>query len=211
MESKNLVLGSDGSYSLYNENYKQSYHAKSLGALTETMTKHISPALEFIKSQNLTNVRVLDICFGLGFNAFLSLLKLQNAEIFSPELGALSEIYDFPYPSLLDSISPNEALKTLSLESTLSYKTNTLHFFQGNALEYIKKFEGGFFDIVYQDAFSSEYNPELWSKDYFKRLFYITKPKCLVTTYAKARAVLDNARLAGFKATKYKLGSLFYK
>ncbi|PAF49296.1 hypothetical protein BKH43_07160 [Helicobacter sp. 13S00401-1] len=210
LDSK-LVLGSDGSYSLYNDEYKQSYHAKSLGAFTETMSKHVLPALEFVKNEGLKEVKILDICFGLGFNAFLSMMYFQKVLIYSPEKSSLKDIYNFPYPKDLDSLKPNIALKKLSLESTFRYKDNVLHFYEGDAINYIQSFEDGFFDIIYQDAFSKEHNAELWSKEYFSLLFAKTKPRCLVTTYAKAREVIQNVESAGFKAKKYELGSLFYK
>jgi len=42
------------------------------------------------------------------------------------------------------------------------------------------------FDIVYQDAFSPEHNPALWTTEYFAELARLTHQKSVVTTYSTA-------------------------
>lgn len=51
-------------------------------------------------------------------------------------------------------------------------------------------------DIVYQDAFSSEVNSELWSVEYFKDIYNCTNSNCIVTTYS----IATNVRLSLFEA-----------
>ena len=63
----------DGSVGLYSKEVDDIYHS-SFGALSEAYEKFIFPSKlnEFIKSNN--KIKVLDICFGIGYNskAFLN-------------------------------------------------------------------------------------------------------------------------------------------
>ena len=63
-----------------------------------------------------------------------------------------------------------------------------------DAREYIKSLKN--IDIVYQDAFSSEVNKELWTVEYFKDIFNLCNKNAIVTTYA----VSTNIRLSLYEA-----------
>lgn len=58
----------DNTMSLYNLDVGDVYHSK-IGAYTESLHKYVLPSgiLEFAKANN--EVRILDICFGLGYNS----------------------------------------------------------------------------------------------------------------------------------------------
>ena len=57
----------DGSVGLYSDEVNDIYHSQ-FGALSEAYEKFILPAKidEFIKNNN--KIKVLDICFGIGYN-----------------------------------------------------------------------------------------------------------------------------------------------
>ncbi len=250
----NIIQGCDSSFSIYNANYKQSYHSKSLGAYTETLLKHIYPSLFFqshgsfckpiVQKAFLQHVdsmqtyykhnatidilpyilqtfmppmhtflcrplRILDICFGLGYNAMLSLAYFKECEIYSPEKDyLLQELCAFPYHNI-----PYSKIVLHALHKYSYYKRDKqiLYYLYGDALTYLAQCKMGYFDIVFQDAFSQQHNPELWDISYFQKLYYITKSPCIITTYAKARCVLEAAKAAGFYVLKYAWGSIFFK
>jgi tRNA U34 5-methylaminomethyl-2-thiouridine-forming methyltransferase MnmC len=62
------VKTSDGSIGLYNTEVDDIYHS-SAGAYTESINKFIMPSgiLDYVKENN--QVRILDICYGLGYNS----------------------------------------------------------------------------------------------------------------------------------------------
>lgn len=243
----NLVLGNDSSLSAYSEKYQQSYHCKSLGAYTESMIKHILPALVFMQynsnldskkynefkdkitkidtfinnldSINLSNyakkIKILDICFGLGYNAMLAMQHFgcfESCEIYSPEKDSILEnLVDFKYKNINNA---NLIITELIKNATFKQGNATLYFLHGNALDFIESFvknTPNSFDIIFQDAFSMQQNAELWSEEYFKNLYKIMKQDSIITTYAKARQVLTNATCAGFHTFKHKEGSIFIK
>ncbi|MBN2869511.1 MAG: hypothetical protein JXK04_00985, partial [Campylobacterales bacterium] len=87
---KTWVQSDDGSYTAYSSEYDEHYHSTKDGALNESLKKHIEPA--FALHAQKEDLRIIDICFGLGFNTLLSLywrdtcFPDKTLEIYSPEL-----------------------------------------------------------------------------------------------------------------------------
>ncbi len=160
------------------------------------------------KTKESKTYRILDICFGLGYNAMCALHSVRECEIYSPEQDSIDYLRDFTYSNIPKA---KEIIDSLASCGTYTCKNGTIHFHRGDALEYLESFPKDFFDFIFQDPFSIEHNSELWSKEYFRKLYEISKQNALISTYAKARRALENARGAGFKTMKYKWGSIFYK
>ena len=57
----------DGSVGLYNKEYDDIYHSAK-GALTEAYEKFVLP-LDFENLLKNNTVKVLDICYGIGYNS----------------------------------------------------------------------------------------------------------------------------------------------
>lgn len=200
-----IELSSDGSYTLFSQEYQESYHSLRDGAINETMHKHIFPAFKYADFKQ--NIRVLDICFGLGYNSFFTLKHFlsQNfcskLEIYSPEKDSklLESLKHFTYPQEIKDI---EGFDEILLCLIKNGKYQTPHFslecFLGDGLNYIGQFEDEFFDVVYQDAFSPRKNPKLWSEEYFALLYKKMNKNGVVTTYSQSSFVKNNAKKAGF-------------
>lgn len=185
-----LVLSDDGSYTAFSKEYNEHYHSTKDGALHESLTKHVQPALKLKKSQE--KIVILDICFGLGFNTLATIYYAQEhnlnskIEIYSPELDSslINSLSDFIYPKEFD----NYKHIILELIATNRYEDEKIkiELFLGDAREYIKKFENEMFDIVYQDAFSPSVNPILWTQEYFRDISKSIKKDGILTTYSMA-------------------------
>ena len=63
-------------------------------------------------------------------------------------------------------------------------------------------FEEGSFDAVYQDAFSPNAYPELWTETFFTKLYHALKPGCVLTTYSVKGEVRRRLQSLGFKVEK---------
>lgn len=196
----NFIKTLDNSYTLFSKKYNQYYHNIKEGAIQESLNKHVIPAISFFKSKKELNI--LDICFGLGYNSLSTIYYIQKnnlnikLNIYSPELDEklIRNLKNFIYPedfnnykNIINSISNN-----------LSYKSENLNIFisNSNARDYIKTFKENFFDIVYQDAFSSDVNKELWTQEYFKDIYKISKKECILTTYS----IATNVRLSLYQS-----------
>ena len=178
------VVTNDGTLTLKSEEFNECYHS-SEGALTETLYKHIYPAFSVVKKDE---IKILDICFGLGYNTFLSILnrpKNSKLKIYSPEFDEklVRSLKNFQYPKefenikhIIDEVSQNYYYKDDFVE---------VEVFIGDARKYIKTLNN--VDIVYQDAFSPKVNTELWTIEYFRDIDRLN-PK-IITTYSVATPI----------------------
>ena len=195
-----LVTTNDGSHTLFSLKYNQHFHNTEDGGFSEALHKHIIPA--FSHSCNKKELNILDICFGLGYNSFATIFYiLENKldiklNIYSPELDfdLIKSLKDFTFPKEFNEFK--NIINELSNNQKYEDEKIKIEIFIGDAREYIKTFQENFFDIVYQDAFSSEVNFELWTKEYFIDIYKICKKNSIITTYA----ISTNIRLSMYEA-----------
>lgn len=198
-----VVTTVDGSNTLFSKQYNQHYHNPDDGAIKEALSKHIIPCLLFHKDKKELNI--LDICFGLGYNTLSTLyyLKKENLDIkvniYSPELDEdlVNSLKDFEYPKEFEELQ--NIIKEISKNRFYEDEKVRIELFVGDARTYIKSLEKDFFHIVYQDAFSSEVNMELWTKEYFDDINAISKSDVIMSTYAIATPI----RLSMYEASFY--------
>ena len=69
----------DGSYSLYSRHFKEAFHS-SAGALAEARSKFVAPA-QLERFYGSKQLRVLDVCVGLGYNSAALIEALQGSSI----------------------------------------------------------------------------------------------------------------------------------
>ncbi len=178
------IITNDGTLTLKSEKFNECYHS-SEGAVTETLYKHIYPALSVVKKDE---IKILDICFGLGYNTFLSILnrpKNSKLKIYSPEFDEklVNSLKNFDYPKEFESIK--HIIEEVSQNYYYKDEFVEVEVFMGDAREYIKKLDK--VDIVYQDAFSPKVNTILWTIEYFRDIDRLS-PK-IITTYSVATPV----------------------
>lgn len=193
-----LILTQDGSHTLYSKKYQQHFHDVETGAIKEALTKHVIPTLQYHK--NKTSLNILDICFGLGYNTLSTIYYvLQNnlnikLNFYSPELdeSLIKNLSTFDFPKEFDKLK--HIIKTLCTKHKYKDENISIELFVGDAREYIKTLKD--IDIVYQDAFSSDVNTELWTVEYFKDIFKACRDDVILSTYS----VATNVRLSLYKA-----------
>lgn len=196
-----MVPTQDGSNTLFSLTYNQHYHNVDDGAIEEALYKHVIPALGFFEGK--TELNILDICFGLGYNTFATLYYILKNKlplkvtIYSPELDSklIDSLKNFTYPKEFEIIQP--IIQTLLQNHSYRDEQFSINLYLGDAREYIKTLNN--IDVVYQDAFSSEVNHELWSVEYFQDIFALCNEQTIVTTYAVATPIRLSMFEAGFE------------
>jgi tRNA U34 5-methylaminomethyl-2-thiouridine-forming methyltransferase MnmC len=158
-------------------------------------------------------LNILDICFGLGYNTLATLyyIKKNNLDIkvniYSPEFDAalLKSLSEFYYPDEFNDLG--HIIQSLSRE--YKYKDNNINIeiFNGDAREYLRNLSSLNqikFDIVYQDAFSSDVNHSLWTVEYFDDINKLLKKDAILTTYSIATPIRLSIYQNDFLIYEYK-------
>ena len=150
------------------------------------------------------NPRVLEIGFGTGLNAFLTLLEAEKSQraihFTSIERFPLSEdiVRELAYP---ETIAPEECEKFYALHTApWNQEVKISPYFT------LHKIEGDFthfsfsecYDVVYFDAFAPEKQPEMWSQPLFDNLYRQMNPGGILTTYCAKGVVRRMLQAAGF-------------
>ncbi|MBO7541991.1 MAG: tRNA (5-methylaminomethyl-2-thiouridine)(34)-methyltransferase MnmD [Bacteroidales bacterium] len=210
-----LVVTSDGSHSLRFPAVGEGYHSTG-GAMSEAVHVYIAPCFEHQAKAN-PSVKVLEVGFGTGLNAFLTLCKSAEYGVAvnytTIEAYPLAEeLYNrLNYPEVYKNLYGNDL--GLGLES-LFLKLHTAEW--GKAVEIKPNFRltkipgmvqevalpANTFHCVYYDAFAPQYQPELWTAELFARIDTAMRDGALLTTYCCKGDVKRALKANGLKITK---------
>ena len=194
------LLTSDGSKTLNNQTYGETYHSIN-GALTEARHVFLDASGVTNRLENRLATRVLEIGFGLGLNALLTadLAEKYNAELayesYEHDLVPAKSIASLDYQTLLnkphlvntllESIrarQPADSCIQCHFSDTISL---SIHLKDVSRTRLLEK-TGEAFHAIYLDAFSPDTNPECWSPVFFRQLANaLTRGGCLSTYSAK--------------------------
>jgi len=188
----------DGTYTLYHPAYRQHFHSLA-GAHEESLKKYIGPSRLAEKLSSNASVRLLDVGFGLGCNAF-SAFHLAN-EVRGGKLEITSLEAD---PNVLSAALtlPDTADRGLFLRlketQTCESDFASVRLIFGDARATLSTLEK-MFDIIFLDGFSPDSNPELWTADFVRLLADHLAPDGILTTYSSAYPLFGALFGAGLK------------
>lgn len=205
--NRKLVTTADGSPSISDGRTGETFHSIN-GAITESRLVFISNGLEFFKAQTLSQaIAVLEIGFGTGLNAWLSLLKATDwqQQIVYTALEAfpldISLVEKLIYEQDVETQYDNKAFMALHL-SEWEKPVQLNEFFQLTKIQQdLREFSGeaSSFDMIYFDAFSPNVQPELWTEEVFLMLFKSLKSGGVLVTYSAKGMVKTALRAVGFE------------
>lgn len=190
----------DGSNTLFVPELDEHYHSVK-GALTESQHIFIQMGLNHSQAES---PHVLEIGFGTGLNAFLTLLEAEKQQrkvcFTSIERYPLKEdiVRKLGYPEI---IAPEKSEKFYALHTAPWNQ-----FVEISPCFTLHKIEGDFthfdfqshYDVVYFDAFAPEKQPKMWSQPLFNRLYQQMNPGGILTTYCAKGVVRRMLQAAGF-------------
>ena len=197
-----LEATADGSHTLFVPALDEHYHSVN-GAIQESMHVFIQAGLQQLPSQN--SVRILEIGFGTGLNALLTLLYAREAGV-AVHYTALER---YPLPSSVTG--------QLNYPQQLGVPDAAHLFGQLHAVPWDKetaitpdftllKIETDFtshiltatYDLIYFDAFAPEKQSEMWQQQLFGRLFSATNEGGILTTYCAKGEVRRMLQQSGY-------------
>lgn len=189
----------DGSATLFVPELDEHYHSVK-GAQTES--QHIFIGLG-LNASAAACPRVLEIGFGTGLNALLTLEAAEENRRKVHYTGI--ELYPLSWEVVKQlgySESPFfETLHTVAWEEdNVITPYFTLRKLQADFTD-TKETPPGFdppFDLVYFDAFAPEKQPEMWSQELFNQLYVSMNKGGILTTYCAKGIVRRMLQAAGF-------------
>ena len=208
---KKIINTYDGSYTFYSMEYNESYKTKSVGAYAESLHKFVN-GTEIIKRAEKEDVRVLDICFGLGLNLAVTLDEEIKNNI-KNKIHIVSVEKDASLLHIVKNthiLMPNAGYKVLrKLLNNGKYNNFSLEYYIQDAVEFIYSLNHKF-DVIYFDPFSKKHNGEMWSDNMFKKLYSLLNNNGVLTTYASSKAIKESFINAGFQISSLiSLGSRY--
>jgi tRNA U34 5-methylaminomethyl-2-thiouridine-forming methyltransferase MnmC len=193
-----LVTTADGSHSLFLSELGEHYHSVH-GAVQESTHVFLNAGLLQLSADK--DIRILEIGFGTGLNAFLTCLQAEKSErkiIYeSLEAFPLSEEIT---TKLNYARSEKEQLLFDRIHScswnSLQHITDNFSIIKHQTkLESVQLEEN--FDLVYFDAFAPDAQPELWTEEIFSKLSNLMQKGALLVTYCAKGYVRRNMIAAG--------------
>jgi len=193
------ILTNDGSLTLYNDKFSESYHHIS-GAVNEALKKFVEPC-KIAELARSGSVSILDICFGLGYNSGVAIDAALEANpgckinIVALEIDeeVLREIGD-----LASGIKNYAIIKEAARKKVYNQGNIIIKLLMGDASQTIKTINEKF-DAVFLDPFSPKKLPELWAAEFFTEIRKRMKQGAVLSTFSCARMVKENLAAAGFE------------
>lgn len=197
---KTLTVSADGSFTFYSHTYKETYRVKSAGAFTESFHKFVN-ASGVLKTAMTKDVRILDLCFGLGYNCAVTLQYLSNTDS-THKVHIVSVEKDTalaPLVAGLEFMWPPAGYRILRecLKNGRSGRFS-MELWHRDAQKFLYEISGKF-DVIYFDPFSRTKNPEMWTSEIFIRLRELMEGGGVLVTYASGKAPRTAMREAGFE------------
>jgi len=208
-------LTNDGSYTLYSESYRQTYHS-IYGSKTESMHVFLQGAGVLERFRRNSDTRILEVGFGTGLNFFLTADAARAYGVrldywaYEKQLLEAGILGSLEFETLLDD--PDLVRRFLAWRTRLPESvpdglircklsdTLSLHLILGDATR--SPLPEHPVHAVYLDAFSPDENPELWSFSFLKKLFESLNPNGRLATYSARSVVRKNLTNAGFTTEK---------
>lgn len=184
-----LIETRDGSHSLYNPALDETYHSHH-GALQESQYVFIKMGLEawLAKNRGSQSLHVLEIGFGTGLNALLTLQWAQQQGVkahfttLEPYPVSLEVARQLNYARLTGGEEDFLRLHEVAWEEdVLLYPHFILHKKQ-QKLENAR-LPAHHYNVVFFDAFAPSKQPELWEKGLLDKAIAAMAPGALFTTY----------------------------
>lgn len=212
---RKIITTSDGSKTIQIEDWNEQYHSIH-GAIQEAKHVFIKHGLLFCCNTNSHTERshsaskasypinILEIGFGTGLNAFLSLLEAEKLKQKINYVGVEAypvkpeEIKQLNYVELISENHKSyfEKMHEVSWETQHQIATN---FQLKKQQEYFRDIKAkATFNIIYFDAFGARVQPELWTQDIFSIMFKALKVNGILVTYSAKGSVRRAMEAVGF-------------
>ena len=206
---RKIITTKDGSKTIHIEEWNEQYHSIH-GAIQEANHVFIKHGLLFYFQNHyeLTPISILEMGFGTGLNAFLTLIESETLPVKIEYTGVEAypvspeEIEQLNYIDLIsnkhqqqfDLLHSAEWETCISMSETFKLKKEQKFFKDIDACEG--------FNIIYFDAFGARVQPELWTEEIFSKMYLALKTDGVLVTYSAKGSVRRAMQAVGFEVER---------
>jgi tRNA U34 5-methylaminomethyl-2-thiouridine-forming methyltransferase MnmC len=206
---REVVITGDGSSTIHLPEWDEQYHSKH-GAIQEAYHVFIKHGLQHVYNFGETNnLAILEIGFGTGLNAFITLLEADKLKLSIDYFGveaypvAMDEIKQLNYPKQLQVSKNEELFKKLHVVGWNESNEISKNFSLTKQNRFFSEInEKTVYNLIYFDAFGARVQPELWTEKIFQKMFDALIDGGVLVTYAAKGSVRRAMQAVGFKVEK---------
>jgi len=197
----------DGSYTFYSEEFQEAFHS-SFGAKQEAEVRYIEPCGIKQLASCRSTIRLLDVCYGLGYNsaAALEAIWSVNPEC-KVELIALEISADVPRQAIAHNLLDQwkapvtQLLAELGNKSLVREKFLIADLLLSDARQTIQSVveRGWQANAIFLDPFSPRKCPQLWTVEFIDLVVKCLASDGKLATYSCSAAVRAALMINGLK------------
>jgi tRNA U34 5-methylaminomethyl-2-thiouridine-forming methyltransferase MnmC len=201
-ETRQIEPTADGYFTLYAPEIDEHYHSIN-GAVQESEHVYINAGLKQLTGE----LSILEIGFGTGLNAYLTLLHAlkmrQKIAYTAIELYPLTAdiINSLNYTSgklheeaaCFTGLHEAEWNRQVAISPFFSLEKRLTDLTRPDGLDMNERF-----DLIYFDAFAPDKQPEMWTQAVFDRLYGLTKSNGVLVTYCAKGIIRRTLQQAGY-------------
>lgn len=203
MERK-IITSQDGSSTIYVPALDEHYHSVK-GAIQESEHIFINYGLGAIEKKE---IRVFEVGFGTGLNAWLSSLYAEKNQIRISYYGIEKypldpdEVAQLNFAEIKGDLGKDLFLKLHRCNWNEEILLSEYFSLSKDPVDLKKCTPNGSFDICFFDAFAPDKQPELWTEEIFRKIHHHLLPGGIFITYSAKGIVRRALKAVGFTVEK---------
>lgn len=214
---RTIITTADGSKTIHINEWNEQYHSTH-GAINEANYVYLKQGLLYFLShfcysersqESIKNeISILEIGFGTGLNAFLTLIEAEKLKHYISYVGVeafpvkneelellnFSELISNNHQAEFEQLHASKWEETVQISNYFKLKKQQKLFENINAISK--------FDVIYFDAFGPRVQPNLWTEDIFKIMYRAMKPNGVLTTYSAKGNARRAMQTVGFEVER---------
>lgn len=213
---REIIITSDGSSTIHIPEWNEQYHSKH-GAIQEAYHVFIKHGLEYFcnsdfcskHNNTFSEISILEIGFGTGLNAFITLLESEKRHQKIHYVGveaypvSMTEILQLNYTSQLQVANRNLVFNNLHKNSWEERHEITSEFSLTKQQKLFNEIEDSErYHIIFFDAFGARVQPELWTEAIFVKMYQALKFDGILVTYSAKGSVRRAMQSVGFEVER---------
>jgi len=184
-----IIKTNDGTDTLFSEAFQSTYHSTH-GSFQESQTVFIDSGLVYLREQGLDEIQILEIGFGSGLNALLSLHFFYENKVSISYIGiekypiSMDVAAQLNYTNIVPWSDYAHVFSSMHEQNFFSLSDESLGFTFKKIIADFHDFNiANQFDVIFFDAFAPNTQPEFWEATFLHKMFLALRSGGVLVTY----------------------------